>query len=303
MADIDMAIAERAAPQLGLITRTQFTAMGGSKKMLRTRVNQGVLVPIGAQSLRVGGAPTTWRQQLLAATLDAGPDAVVSHLAAAAYWHLAGVRTGAVEVTVPDGRRPRRVVGLVHLSRALNPVDVDRRGPFPVTTPARTLIDAASRLARPQLEAALDEALRNGLVGHAYLRWRLDQLGAGGRRGVADLRRLLDGPIADRRPESWLERRVLTILRQAGLPAPDVQRPVVTAGGVRRVDFCYPAAGLVIEVDGHRTHSTRRQRQADAQRAAELTALGLEVITFTYEDVTERPDYVVETIAGRLGLR
>jgi very-short-patch-repair endonuclease len=60
--------------------------------------------------------------------------------------------------------------------------------------------------------------------------------------------------------------------------------------------------GLIIEVDGHATHSTRRQRQHDAEREAALLASGWRVIRFTYEDVTERPAYVTATIRQHLGL-
>jgi very-short-patch-repair endonuclease len=52
----------------------------------------------------------------------------------------------------------------------------------------------------------------------------------------------------------------------------------------------------VVEVAGHGTHATRRQRQRDAQRQAELAAIGCIVITFTYEDVMHRPEYVVATL-------
>jgi very-short-patch-repair endonuclease len=70
-----------------------------------------------------------------------------------------------------------------------------------------------------------------------------------------------------------------------------------------RVDALYRDAGLVIEVDGHGSHATRRERQADAEREAALASLGYCVIRFTYEDVTERPDYVVQTIRMLLELR
>jgi very-short-patch-repair endonuclease len=74
-------------------------------------------------------------------------------------------------------------------------------------------------------------------------------------------------------------------------------------GGRRyRLDGRYDEQRLVVEIDGHATHATRRQRQADAERDMRLQAQGLRVIRFTYEDVVERPAHVVATIAQFLGL-
>lgn len=61
---------------------------------------------------------------------------------------------------------------------------------------------------------------------------------------------------------------------------------------VARVD-AYFAGGLVVEVSGHASHASRRQRQMDAQRHTELTLRGLRVLTFTYEDVRDRPAWVI----------
>jgi very-short-patch-repair endonuclease len=69
-----------------------------------------------------------------------------------------------------------------------------------------------------------------------------------------------------------------------------------------RLDGTYEDHGLVVEVDGHATHATRRRRQADAERDRHLVALGLRVIRYTYEDITERADLVRSEIARFLGI-
>jgi very-short-patch-repair endonuclease len=53
---------------------------------------------------------------------------------------------------------------------------------------------------------------------------------------------------------------------------------------------------LVVEVEGQKTHSSRHQRQADEERRTALTLSGKHVIVFTYDDVTDRPEWV----AGRI---
>lgn len=72
--------------------------------------------------------------------------------------------------------------------------------------------------------------------------------------------------------------------------------PAQEGGGVARVDLIWHDAKLVVELDGHGTHATRRQRQTDAERSARLGLDAWRIIRFTYEDVAERPDYVVDMI-------
>ena len=103
-------------------------------------------------------------------------------------------------------------------------------------------------------------------------------------------------------PSRWLEQAAIRHIVAAGLPAPRVQvdqRKV--GGGIARVDLFWDDAKLVVELAGHGTHSTRRQRQADAERSAWLGLGGWQVVAFTYEDVVERPDYVVDMIRVYLG--
>jgi very-short-patch-repair endonuclease len=71
-------------------------------------------------------------------------------------------------------------------------------------------------------------------------------------------------------------------------------------GRVARVDGYFEQERVVAEVAGHRTHSTRRDRQADAERRLRLELAGHRVLEFTYEDVTERPGYVVDATLARL---
>jgi very-short-patch-repair endonuclease len=291
------ALADLARHALGLVTRDQLAALGWSEQRRRTAVRVGLLVPLASGVYRHRAWPASWRQAVLAAVLAAGPGAVASHMSAAALWGFDGIGRGAVEVTVPRGRQPRNVGGKVRRSRDLVAADVDRGRPVPVTTPARTLLDIAPRLDGTGLEQALDGATRDGLVWLPHLRWRLDELRHRGRPGVARLAALLERSEPAPGAESWLEQRALRLLRNAGLPAPRcqlTQRP--GGGGAVRLDVAWPDLKVAAEFDGHATHATRRRRQGDSERSARLLLDGWRVVHFTYEDVTERPDYVVATL-------
>jgi acyl-coenzyme A thioesterase PaaI-like protein len=239
---------------------------------------------------------------VLAAVLEAGPGAVASHLSAAALWRFEGIGRGPVEVIVRAGRHPAPDHGTIHRSRDLVATDIEPRARTPVTTAARTLFDIAPRVEETRLEAVLDHAERRGIVWRPHLRWRLRELARQGRPGVPAVRRLLDRTEGRGLGDSWLEQEGLRLIAQARLPMPRCQVELRKAGGgIARVDLFWEEARLVVELDGHGTHATRRDRQAAAERAARLGIEGWHVVSFTYEDVTERPGYVVAMIRTYLG--
>jgi Protein of unknown function (DUF559) len=301
--DLDGAIAERAPKSLGLFTIRQLDALGLSRQRRRTLVAHGVLVHVTSTVVRHAAYPSSWEQRILAAVLAAGGDAVASHMSAAALWRFDGVDRGAVEVTVPRHRRPRVVPGRVHRSLELGPADVEPRRLIPRTTASRTLLDVAGQLSAAQLEAALDGAERVGSIWRPHLRWRLDDLRRQGRPGVPAVADLLDRTEGRPLGDSWLEQAAIRLVVGAGLPLPRAQVKLRKAGGgIARVDLVWDELRLVVELAGHSTHATRRQRQADAERASRLGLEGWRVVSFTYEDVVERPAYVIDTIRTYLGL-
>jgi very-short-patch-repair endonuclease len=296
---LDGTIAERSRKQLGLLHTDQALQLGTTPHQLRGLIEAGFLERVEPGVLRVAGAPVTWEQRLLAGLLGLGPDAVVSHAAAAALWGLDGVQPGAVEFTVPRTNRNRLSLGLVHSSLTLDPVDLTTRGRFPLTTAARTLIDLAQRFTTPQLEAAVDAACRDRLITETGLLARLDAVR---RPGRSKLLAVLGADRASGRPHTWLEREALALFRRHGITGVRMQTELTPDGRLVRVDCMVEAAKLVVELAGHRTHSTRRQRQADNERRLRLEQQGYRVLEFTYEDVTQRPEYVVQTVLARLAV-
>lgn len=239
---------------------------------------------------------------MLAAVPAAGDGAVASHMSAAALWRFDGVPpTAEIDVTVARPRSPRAVPGTVHRTLELGPADVEPRQLIPRTTAARTLVDIAGRLAPSQLEVPLDDAERRGLIWRPHLRWRVDALRRRGRPGVPALADLLDRTEGRPLGDSWLEQAGIRLIVEAGLPVPRVQVELRKAGGgIARVDLLCDDAKLVVELAGHGTHASRRHRQSDAERAARLGLVGWQVVEFTYEEVVERPGYVVDMIRAYL---
>jgi very-short-patch-repair endonuclease len=232
----------------------------------------------------------------MAALLSCGPAAVLSHRSAAALWGISS-EGSSIEVTVPP-EVSRRQPGIAIHRTPLGKADIARRHGLQTTAPARTLLDLARVLQRPQLEAAINEADKLGLTDPDSLRRSIDRFT--GRPGVAALRRVLDRQTFVS-TDSELERRFLPIARRAGLPLPETG---VHLNGFK-VDFYWPDLGLVVETDGLRYHRTPSQQARDRLRDQAHTAAGLTPLRFTHAQVRHEPGYVRVTlarVARRLGL-
>ena len=94
---------------------------------------------------------------------------------------------------------------------------------------------------------------------------------------------------------------MLDVLRQYGLPTP-VRNYVVRVNGVgvAELDLAYVDEMIDLEANGAKWHTTRRQRQHDAERRAILEALGWDVQDFDYDEVVYRPECVATRVRSLL---
>jgi hypothetical protein len=92
-----------------------------------------------------------------------------------------------------------------------------------------------------------------------------------------------------------LERKGREVLAEGGLPTPQPESPIPWRPG-RRFDDAYPDARIAIEWDSRAWHEQRAAMTADRQRDREAAAHGWVLLRFTWEDVTERPYEIVETV-------
>jgi hypothetical protein len=246
----------------------------------------------------VAGSAATWHRDLQVGLLALGACSWVSHEAAAGLHRLDRTPTGAVEFTVLRSGRGRVLPLRVHTTNELPPIDQVEVDGFRATSATRTVLDLArARVPRDRLAAAMDSAVRLGLTAPAALRARLAARRGPGHWGV----RVLDELLVDAGGHTMLERKVLEIVRHAGLPRPSTQ--VIHRRDGRtfaRVDFEFEALGVVVEVSGTLGHTTPAERARDAQRRNELQDVGRKVYEYTWEDVTRRAPFVASSLTARL---
>ena len=232
----------------------------------------------------------------MAAVLALGEDAVLSHATAADLWGLRRSGSAAIDVTISSRAGHERRQG-VRLHRApLPPSEVTRRNGFPVTTPARTLLDLGAVVGLRAVERALDEAERLNVL-H---RRALDAVLAanGNRSGRAKLAAVVAGHRAGSTlTRSELEERFLALCRAHSLPSPAVNARM----GRYVVDFLWRERRLIVETDGRASHGTRAAFERDRARDARLTVAGYRVVRFTYRQVAEEGAAVAGLLRSLLG--
>ena len=214
----------------------------------------------------VGAAP-------VALVLASGPVAAASHRSAAALLGIPGFdRRGHVEVVTPRQRRHLDPQATVHRWRVLPNEHITMIDGIACTRVARTLVDLAGVLHPSRTERAVDNCLAMRVVTLQGLRAAFDDLAQRGRKGIATMRGILAERAGPYVPvEGELEARFRDLMGAAGLPEPVRQLDVGDSSGwIGRVDFAYPAAGLLIELDGRRNHSSKLDQEADRRRDARL---------------------------------
>ena len=276
----DVRLAELAGKQHGVVSLAQLSAIGMTRNAVSRRLRAGRLHRLHRGVYAVGHDALTSKARDLAAVLSCGPEAVLSHRSAALRW--AFVRHAPYyEVTVA-GRRLRRPGIVVRDTTSLAAEDRAVLDAIPVTSPARTLVDLAEVLTERRLADAVHEAEVQRVLDLREVERALARVS--GRPSRHKLRRAIaaygDGPPMTR---TEAERRFVALCEAHSVPRPQVNVLI----GTYEVDFHWPGAKLVMEVDGGATHHTRKAFQTDRSRDRALATEGIQVLRVTWRDLAD----------------
>lgn len=301
---LEALIAQQASTQHSHVTRAQMIDLGASYQGIERLIRRSRLEQVGWRTFRMGGVPRTWMGDVMAACLDIG--ATASHRTAARLHPLEGfARFQPIEVVRVDGKHNSgSPLAIVHRTTNLPADDIVMVQGIPCTGVARTILGLSALVdcvSDEKVRNAVDAAVRDGLASDSWLCWHLAHRRCRGRNGVIRMEGILQQRLGLGPTESWLERAFIDLLQDAGLPLPTVQRRVRAQGiNIARVDCCYDADLIAIELKGYNHHSTRQQLIADAARENELQIAGYRLLQFTYDHVVRRPGYVLDTVRRAL---
>lgn len=158
-----------ATSQHGHFTSAQARACGFSWERLSNTTKSGRFIRIRRGIYRLRDFPWYPREEVVAAWLAVGKgSAVVSHESALDLLELSDVIPNATHLTVPRGKRsvPRLPGVKMHTTtRPFGPLDVVVRDGIRLTSPSRTILDAAEAGTAPeQIEMAIQQAISRGIA-------------------------------------------------------------------------------------------------------------------------------------------
>ncbi len=276
--------------QSGVISCAQARVAGLSQDAVDRRVSSRRWERLHRGVYLAADHPYTDEVRMRAAVLWAGKDAV-AHGVSAAWWHdLGPTLPGTVEVTVPRRRNPGRQSGVSVRRRDLPYLDLIGVRDLWVTDVPLTVLEAAVTLS-PHGSELLDRTLQRRASFPAVYRAHCRNQG---RRGSAEASRLL--AVAADRAASHAERLLIRLLRAAQITGWKLGYPV----GGYLVDVAFPAQRVAIEVDGWAWHMTADRFVDDRRRQNAVVNLHWTVLRFTWHDLMDRPEGVVNEIRTAL---
>ncbi len=286
-------VASLARRQHGVVSTAQLHQAGLGPNAIASRVAKGWLRSLHRGIYAVGVLESDLTRPA-AALLAASDGAALSHRTAAVIWRLLRTRPAdPVELSLFNARGRNKEGVRVHHA-ALTPPELRQRHGLRLTAPARTLLDLAAT-SPGEVEEALNEARILRLVTAKELASLLDRCPR--HRGARALREAI-GPGPDL-TRSEAERRLLDLVRAAGLPAP---RTNVRVAG-HEVDLYWPRHNLVVEFDGWAYHSSRAAFERDRRRDADLQLAGQTVLRVTHRMLTRGRDALIARLAIALHAR
>lgn len=204
-------------------------------------------------------------------------------------------------LTLLRDRNVRRLGAVIHTTSELPLIDRGHAQGLDVLSGARTVIDVARHADGPTMARAIDSGLRDGLFNEDLLHRRIVELRSRGRFGLPKLLGVLAGTEVTRGGHSWLERRFLQLLVDAGLPRPSTQQVLTTAQDrMVRVDCWFPETDVVVELLGYTFHRSPQHLVRDTARLNALLLAGRSPYQFTYEQVVTDADDVVTSVRDAL---
>jgi hypothetical protein len=198
-------------------------------------------------------------------------------------------------------RSVNRIGHVIHRGRDISRLDMTEVDGIPTMSATRTIIDLAGSEISERLSIAVDSALRDRLTTEDFLHRRIVELRCRGRAGLAGLVSVLEGNEITRGGHSWLERRFLVLLSEAGLPRPQTQAVVGSRKHrLIRVDCLFPGTNVVVELLGYRFHRTVIEMQNDAERLNRMVLDGLHPLQCTYIDVASESPKMMASLREAL---
>jgi very-short-patch-repair endonuclease len=268
-------------------------------------VRRGELIPVLPGVYRSAFWPES-HLATLAAICARNDTAVIGFTTAAKLWGFRRVPFGAIHVLTPHGNSPELDIATVHRCRRIDPIDiVTREDGIRLTSPPRTLFDAADLLGVSAARSVMEQILNDELCTFGTICDTFARLAHPNRPGSRTMSLVIRSkPEWQRALQSDLELRVLQEIERQRLPAPVTQCPIDLPSGARiHLDFGWPSWKVGLEVDDPTWHAGADERHRDARRDRKAAVLGWQIPRLSKLDVRESLREGVADVASILRTR
>jgi hypothetical protein len=203
---------------------------------------------------------------------------------------------GTVTFTIPPGSRKGSYIrsGVICHAADLPKAHVTNLYGVPTTTACRTVIDIARKASFMEGVVVADSALYERYTSKTELRRTLASCARW--PGIAQASEAVD--FASGLAESVFESCARVVFREQGLPAPELQVPILGREGtvIARVDFLWRRPGVIAEADGLLKYDSGQKAIAERQRDRLLQEAGYEIVHFTWRELFADPARVTRRI-------
>ena len=282
----------------GVITRRAAADRGVSRATWFRAVADGRFELIHPGVARLPGSARTREQAICAAVLATSPGSLASHRSAAYLWGVPRPDDDPVDVIVTKRTRTPELDGvIVHRPRDMKDLKPVLRQNIRTANVLRLLCDLGA-VDPAAVSPAVGHVVTTRLASPVALQAAIDRHSRRGRHGVPAFRAALEEWVIDGKPvDSVLEKAMSRLLCDHDLPPAEFH--VRIAG--YEVDFLVIGTPIVLECDGWEFHAkTRAQQEADAERDAELAAIGYITIRFAFRPLMQHPAALARRIRNVL---
>lgn len=288
----------------GVITRDVLRRLGFSERAAHRFVTSQRLVTI-ARGVYVSPAHPPTPHQLMAAACLAHPAVAVTSTTAAREWGFRGMADRIVRVIAPHDVRIEPVPGVrLQRTRRLDPVDLAgrRRDGIRLTSPPRSLLEAAAVVGPEATESAVEQALAEGKVKLSTLMATARRLHHPRRPGASIFLEVLESRPAWRgAARSDLEVRLRRAIERRGLPQPEVNHPLLLSNGEPiEIDLAWVDVLVAVEVDHPAWHDGAAASRSDKRRDRLLAGMGWLPQRVTEEDIESHLDETLDQLEAVL---
>lgn len=273
----------------GVITAVKLRELHCPPSSARRMIQRGELIPIAVGVYRSAHVKPGQLQQM-SAVCQLIPSATIGFTTAGRLHEIRKMPHGRIHVLVPHPTSPTIPGVQFHRCRNIEPSDrIERADGIRVTSASRTVFDSADMIGYKRCVSAVEHVLAAKLCTLSDLSQILLRLWHPRRPGSRTFRAVL----GSREPwrtavDTDLELVVLTAINELNLPDPVVQMPMRLPNGKPiRVDFAWPAAKVILEVDHSWWHDGSEPIRLDKERDRQLAMIGWMSLRITDSDVKD----------------